>query len=120
MFEFLLNPYVLVTLAIIGLALLSAVLRYAGKKYAESYGDTQIAQAIFAAEKWSSEKVKEQYVTGAEKRDKAIEIIKNKIYPKLPIYVTLFITEAKLVDGIEFIYYSALDYLDDGELNKSL
>lgn len=96
--------------------LVGCVLRRGAKQYAES----KVALAMLGVEKQLTTWAQGEYASGFEKRKKAIELVVDKIYPKLPVVVKMFVSVKALEAKIEYLYTEMLDLLDDGERNNSI
>lgn len=92
------------------------LLRLAAREWASG----KVSTIMLNVEKKFSTWVTEKAITGKEKRIHAERIIITKLYPMVPAWIKLFITEEWLIDQIDKLYIEMLDYFDDGELNHSI
>jgi hypothetical protein len=104
------------TIIVVLLFAVGFVLRYAAKYHA----DSKLSLLMLAVEKQLSTWAKDQAASGSDKRNTAIKLIADKVYPALPVWAKMFITEDELVIRINSLYGEMLDYLDDGKVNQSI
>jgi len=105
--------YSIVVLALFAVLFL---LRWGVRKYTEG----QVSLIMLNVEKVLSTWAKEKAKSGKEKRLAAQRLIISKLYPALPAWVKLFVSDEWLIEQIDKLYVNMLDYLDDGELNDSI
>jgi hypothetical protein len=89
-----------------------------------------IAFAVYAAFEWQKVKTKSYALMLQAKslaKDAVLksgkqqeEWVVKKAYQFLPRSITIFISEENMGKMIHYLYSKAKDYLDDGELNKSI
>ena len=104
--------YILVILVVL---LGATALRFAAVRYANS----KVSLVMLAVEKKLSTWATQQASSGYKRRE-AIELVSNKVYPLLPVWVKLFITKEQAVVRIDYLYSEMLDILDDGKNNNSI
>lgn len=92
------------------------LLRLAAREWAKG----QVSVIMLNVEKKLSTWAKDKAAEGKEMRLAAEKLIITKLYPMLPSWIKLFITQEWLFDQIDKLYSEMLDYLDDGELNDSI
>jgi hypothetical protein len=79
---------------------------------AKHYANTQVSLAMLSVEKKLSTWAKEKASEGADKRQAAVWLISDRVYPLLPPIVKLFVSRDMLVTAIDKLYGQMLDYLD--------
>lgn len=110
------QPETIYTVVVFLVMLLVFVVHMILKRYADEKTNKIVTQVMLAVEKWA----KKHALDGESKRLKAITILVNKVYPKLPMYITLFVDKETLIEKIDTLYLEMLDYLDDGVNNDSI
>jgi uncharacterized ion transporter superfamily protein YfcC len=104
------------TIIVVLLFAVGFVLRYA----ATFHADSKLSLLMLAVEKQLSTWAKDQASSGLDKRNAAIKLIADRVYPSLPIWAKMFISEDQLVIRINSLYGEMLDYLDDGKMNNTI
>ncbi|MMZ45245.1 hypothetical protein D3C76_548690 [compost metagenome] len=98
-------------IGVLVVALLAYLLRYAAKRYM----GTKVATIMLAVEKELATWATEQN-TGARKHAAALYLI-NLVYPALPAWVKVFVSQDKAIEYIEVLYSQALELLADDRIS---